>query len=125
MNIEKYNQIVQHEEKCMSPCEESGALESKNTSNAINIDIESQALSLARNPKGSHVKLNSECSICLADYIIGDKITYSANEQCTHTYHKDCLIQWLVKGHNSCPTCRNEFIKCDINDDSMVKLSSR
>ena len=62
----------------------------------------------------------SACSICLADYNNGDIITYSSTGQCNHTYHKDCIIQWLVIGHNSCPTCRNEFIKYDANEETLA-----
>lgn len=77
---------------------------------------------LEKNPNENILKLkDNECSICFGDFVAGDTAAYSGNEQCKHVYHKDCIMQWLMLGHNTCPTCRNDFVELDINDVSIVK----
>jgi hypothetical protein len=49
------------------------------------------------------------CSICLDEYKVGDEIAYSKNDECYHAFHKDCIIEWLLKHGDSCPICRNKF----------------
>lgn len=73
-----------------------------------------------------------ECSICLAEYEIGDSICWSSFGHCKHVYHQDCIIQWflasaktedgtredggdsslrqLMSFRTSCPNCRQTFI---------------
>eukprot|EP00934_Nitzschia_sp_Nitz4_P000412 Nitzschia sp. Nitz4//scaffold17_size182527//88045//89019//NITZ4_001854-RA/size182527-snap-gene-0.280-mRNA-1//1//CDS//3329539340//412//frame0 len=48
------------------------------------------------------------CSICLAEYEVGDKITWSKNPLCFHVFHHECIEQWLYK-HDECPLCREDF----------------
>tara|TARA_B100000900_G_scaffold388416_1_gene380442 strand:- start:15878 stop:16249 length:372 start_codon:yes stop_codon:yes gene_type:complete len=50
--------------------------------------------------------LLDECSICLEQYIKNDKII---NLNCSHSFHKDCLNEWLKK-NNTCPQCREIII---------------
>jgi hypothetical protein len=38
------------------------------------------------------------CDICLLDYEIGDHVAWSPNMECSHTYHKDCVLDWYVDG---------------------------
>lgn len=50
-----------------------------------------------------------ECQICLADFEVGDKICWSNNPECVHTFHIGCLEPWLMK-HDECPLCRCKYL---------------
>ena len=49
------------------------------------------------------------CPICCEDFVVGDEIVWSKNEECYHAYHLDCIVPWL-EDHNECPMCRNDYI---------------
>lgn len=49
---------------------------------------------------------NRECSICLEEYIKGDKVAYLT---CVHNFHWNCIELWL-KENNTCPQCREIII---------------
>lgn len=36
------------------------------------------------------------CAICLGEYELNEEVTWSSNAQCTHIFHKGCVIEWLV-----------------------------
>lgn len=72
------------------------------------------------------------CAICLAEYEPSDRVSWSSNPDCTHAFHEDCVVQWLVSlGRTKskkqrfadnpteaqllnyeleCPCCRQEFV---------------
>ena len=53
------------------------------------------------------------CSICLDKLDIEQK--YKLPE-CGHTYHTNCIMQWVRAGHPKCPYCCNPGLnKDDIN----------
>lgn len=53
----------------------------------------------------------SSCAICLSNYKEGDDISRSSTNMCRHTFHKACVIEWLVAARNpSCPCCRRMFL---------------
>mmetsp|Transcript_17452 Transcript_17452/g.36573 ORF Transcript_17452/g.36573 Transcript_17452/m.36573 type:complete len:331 (+) Transcript_17452:274-1266(+) len=82
--------------------------------------------------KGKRRSCTIFCAICLAEYEMGERITWSSNPDCTHAFHEDCVAQWLVSlgrtksnrqrfGEDlteaqllnyelECPCCRQEFI---------------
>ena len=45
------------------------------------------------------------CAICLEAFAIGQPVANSRNDDCSHTFHIDCISEWLMK-HNECPCCR-------------------
>lgn len=52
------------------------------------------------------------CAVCLGDYEIGDTVVWSCNPECTHAYHLECIMEWLLKiqdGGTPCPCCKQEF----------------
>lgn len=102
-----------------------------NTDLAIQPDNET---SMNKTHKQSRRQVPIFCSICLSEFDLHQQISWSSNTACTHVFHSDCMIQWLVAlgrkhstmkrftlnpterqllGHYElqCPCCRQEFIK--------------
>ena len=72
------------------------------------------------------------CAICLAEYELKERVSWSSNTNCTHVFHEDCVVKWLVSLGKTkskqqrftrdpteaqlfqyeleCPCCRQEFI---------------
>lgn len=50
-----------------------------------------------------------ECAICLSAFVKGQEVAQSVNSECTHLFHTDCIIDWLLT-HNACPECRRDFL---------------
>mmetsp|Transcript_20918 Transcript_20918/g.44123 ORF Transcript_20918/g.44123 Transcript_20918/m.44123 type:complete len:287 (+) Transcript_20918:525-1385(+) len=51
------------------------------------------------------------CAICLIPYAPGCYVSWSSNNQCTHAFHRDCILMWLLKKEEPlCPCCRGEFV---------------
>jgi hypothetical protein len=77
-------------------------------------------------------KCHIYCAICLAEYELNERVSWSSNQDCTHAFHEDCVVEWLVslgrtKSKNKrftdeptesqllnyqleCPCCRQDFI---------------
>jgi len=56
-----------------------------------------------------------ECSICSDTYKSGDKIAWSKNKLCSHVFHTECILPWLMN-HSDCPMCRNDFLYFQQNE---------
>mmetsp|Transcript_2151 Transcript_2151/g.3325 ORF Transcript_2151/g.3325 Transcript_2151/m.3325 type:complete len:322 (+) Transcript_2151:222-1187(+) len=71
------------------------------------------------------------CAICLSEYETCDRVCWSSNTECSHVFHEDCILQWLISSgkkrsmnefftrhptdeklleHEFCPCCRQGFI---------------
>ncbi|CDW72129.1 ring finger protein 215 [Stylonychia lemnae] len=59
--------------------------------------------------RGSRSQEPESCCICLDDFK-QDQIIRRL--QCKHSFHKDCLDQWLVRC-GSCPLCKNNIVQDD------------
>jgi Ring finger domain len=53
-----------------------------------------------------------ECAICMGPMKAGEWAAWSANEECTHAFHRACIGPWLLK-RTDCPCCRNELLPID------------
>lgn len=45
-----------------------------------------------------------DCAICLGQFEDGDRC--SVMPICHHEFHRDCIANWLLAQHNTCPLCR-------------------
>ena len=54
---------------------------------------------------------NTNCSICLENYI--DQKSIISFTPCNHIFHYDCLKNWSFKntGYFRCPNCNYDFMK--------------
>jgi hypothetical protein len=60
------------------------------------------------------------CSICLETFQKGDEMCASPNRACSHIFHRDCILDWLLT-HEICPICRRNYLQLD-NCSSMLEL---
>jgi Ring finger domain len=53
-----------------------------------------------------------DCPICMEPFAVGDIVSWSSYEKCSHVYHHQCIKEWLLR-HNNCPFCREIFLPVD------------
>ncbi len=65
-------------------------------------------------PQDSH-RIPNQCAICLCDYEEGDTIVTSCDRSCPHAFHRECIVEWLVRMQEGtpCPCCRRTFVELD------------
>jgi len=51
----------------------------------------------------------NHCIICLGTYKNGESICWSNNDSCHHSYHSNCILEWLLE-HSGCPQCREDYV---------------
>lgn len=61
----------------------------------------------------------AQCSICLGNYEPGNIVYWSKKDGCSHVFHDDCILEWLMK-HNDCPLCRRNLLSADGTEDGNV-----
>ncbi len=67
--------------------------------------------SITDNDSSSTRLVPPTCAICLSSYSPGCYVTWSSNPECTHVFHRDCILVWLLKKEEPlCPCCRREFV---------------
>ena len=60
-------------------------------------------------------KRSGTCAICLSDYVKGQHVVWSSNEECAHAFHHDCFVQWIEKQASvACVCCRRDFIHREV-----------
>ena len=80
-------------------------------------------------------KVRLECSICLDHFEPEDEVAWakdggdpgepgstsvsSIDAGCDHIYHRECLVAWLLAGHDDCPLCRRKIV----HDDADVRFA--
>jgi hypothetical protein len=74
-------------------------------------------LSVAGNESSSFRKVFNKlspdcCSICLESFQNGDEMCASPNQACSHVFHRDCILDWLLT-HEICPICRRNYLQLD------------
>jgi len=74
-------------------------------SNIIARTISMSLRSLSMNSNAPY----SSCDICLMDYQVGEEVCWSPNEECLHAFHKDCMMDWLLR-NPLCPVCRRDYL---------------
>jgi hypothetical protein len=50
------------------------------------------------------------CAICLSHFRPQQLVCESSNSLCQHIFHKECMIDWLMKDHDDCPMCREVYL---------------
>ena len=82
---------------------------SLNVSRSVNQLSEDEQVMIAQKigliqhlPTGTHDgKKNTECVICMEEFVFGDHVRYLP---CLHTYHTKCIDDWLMRNF-ICPSC--------------------
>lgn len=64
----------------------------------------------------AHIPDTEACAICLTEYKEGDDICWSHNRRCPHSFHRECVMEWLIR-HDECPCCRHNYLALDDGDD--------
>lgn len=63
--------------------------------------------------QGENSLIPITCAICLERYEAGDSVVWSGNPLCSHGFHQECILDYLVH-HDSeaapCPCCRQIFL---------------
>ena len=67
-----------------------------------------------KNPAVSYSKKSmgqQECAVCLSQISEGESVR---KLKCRHTFHKDCLDEWLQQCLATCPLCRAKVLPDEI-----------
>jgi Ring finger domain len=56
--------------------------------------------------------MERECPICFEEFRVGQVISFSANPECRHVFHHECIKEWLLR-HINCPFCRKVCLHVD------------
>lgn len=54
---------------------------------------------------------SKDCAVCLSDFEDGEMVR---KLNCKHTFHRDCLDEWLQKYLATCPLCRTKVLPDEI-----------
>jgi hypothetical protein len=59
---------------------------------------------------GEEAEETDGCAICLSEFKPQQLVCESNNSSCQHIFHKDCMVDWLMKNHDECPMCREVYL---------------
>ena len=72
--------------------------------------------------------LESHCVICLEAYQENDSVSYSKNQNCSHTFHSYCILGWLQdERREQCPCCRSPYLhgfSSENDDDNFEEVAA-
>ena len=54
----------------------------------------------------------SDCSICLEPLKVSNKCTETVDSvslPCSHSFHKECIEEWVTKHMSFCPNCKTKL----------------
>jgi hypothetical protein len=99
IQLRRRGQMVEHE-----PSTDIEALAQHAKSNIPAVDVSSIVLRIvqANDPVVT-------CEICLDDLVAGEEVAGSANSECIHEFHVNCIRQALNR-RTTCPCCRREYL---------------
>jgi hypothetical protein len=87
------------------------------------IDIEAhRSKSLEKNATDETNVAKPECMICLSPYEMGETIAWAKAEECVHVFHKECIMEWLLKDHDDCPLCRTNILFLDPTNNEKIEV---
>jgi len=75
--------------------------------------------------KKRHIS-TTDCIICLDKFKVEDEIIWSQTNNCSHIFHKTCILTWISRGSSKCPVCRCDFaeeLQTDKNSSSPIVIS--
>lgn len=61
----------------------------------------------------------TDCSICLDAFVVNESIVIEL--PCSHIYHRDCALSWLLQKKGVCPICRKSVMDDHDDDDDEVE----
>ena len=50
-----------------------------------------------------------ECGICLETLLTESNSTETIIPNCDHTFHSECILDWVRRAHDTCPNCRGNI----------------
>jgi len=59
------------------------------------------------------------CAICLSEYEKCDRVCWSSNTECSHVFHEDCILQWLISSGKK--RSMNEFFSRHPTDEKLLE----
>ena len=70
------------------------------------------------------VPFPGQCAVCLSVFNSGDFISKGTSKLCQHEFHRECIIDWLVRATH-CPVCRALFLNEDLKETNHENSSER
>ncbi len=73
---------------------------------------------------GDSESVSNACAICLESYEPGESVVWSANHECPHAYHDNCITEYCLQESQKgvvdlpCPCCRQSFVVLQKPDES-------
>ena len=112
--------------------EEEGGYDERGDNNYAHLMIHPQHQNLEDDKNSLTREVPNSCAICLIEYEVSDIVSWSANPQCPHIFHEQCIAKWflslgrlqticdisledecaknVLNYRLECPCCRQDFI---------------